>query len=74
MEEPPDTKPIGMDEEWAVATDLELIAATLGEQLEQLRRCHEGPGLAKYQNFLFGARLLTGKVDPAQFIVGNESF
>lgn len=77
----PDTKPTGVTDDQAVKRDLALLAAVLDEQVrarelnpENFVAATSVTALGAYQDFLFDAGILTTKVNPAQFQVGDTKF
>lgn len=77
----PDTKPTGVDEERAVATDMALIMATLEDQRQAIAlnpnrytAAASVEAFGKYQDFLFQAGVLSRKIEPVQFAIASEGF
>ncbi|MGJ4859644.1 ABC transporter substrate-binding protein [Labrys sp. La1] len=75
----PDTKPTGVDEERAVATDMALMTATLEDQRQAIALNPNGytaatsvQAFGKYQDFLFKAGVLTREIEPVQFAMASE--
>lgn len=77
----PDTKPTGVTDDEAAKRDLALLAAVIDEQVkaralnpENLVATASVTAFGVYQDFLFDAGILTTKVNPAQFTVGDAKF
>jgi NitT/TauT family transport system substrate-binding protein len=77
----PDTKPTGVTDDQAAKRDLALLAAVVDEQVkarelnpDNFVAATSATAFGAYQDFLFDAGILTTKVNPAQFQVGDAKF